>query len=165
MNTFRSRHSETGFTLMELMVSILVLGFILVSFAGLFVMFQRGSAQTKEHTEAQQNTRVALDFITDYLRQAGSHTDYFRGQSAIVYAEPYQLVMNADIDNGRTIDGNAPLTAMDRASSPNRVTPNPIRMRLMTTPVTRFPVPRFQPYRYIIKKPNSIIMTETASAN
>jgi type II secretory pathway pseudopilin PulG/uncharacterized protein (DUF2141 family) len=123
MNTFRSRHSETGFTLMELMVSILVLGFILVSFAGLFVMFQRGSAQTKEHTEAQQNTRVALDFITDYLRQAGSHTDYFKGQSAIVYAEPYQLVMNADIDNGRTIDGNPPLTAIDRGSSPNRVTP------------------------------------------
>ena len=123
MNTFRNRHSETGFTLMELMVSILVLGFILVSFAGLFVMFQKGSAQTKEYTEAQQNTRVALDFITDYLRQAGSHTDYFRGQSAIVDAEPYQLVMNADIDNGRTIDGNAPLTAMDRGSSPNKVTP------------------------------------------
>ncbi len=123
MNTSRNRHSETGFTLMELMVSILVLGFILVSFAGLFVMFQKGSAQTKEYTEAQQNTRVALDFITDYIRQAGSHTDYFRGQSAIVYAEPYQLVMNADIDNGRTIDGNAPLTAMDRGSSPNRVTP------------------------------------------
>jgi type II secretory pathway pseudopilin PulG len=108
---------------MELMVSILVLGFILVSFAGLFVMFQKGSAQTKEYTEAQQNTRVALDFITDYLRQAGSHTDYFRGQSAIVYAEPYQLVMNADIDNGRTIDGNPPLTAMDRGSSPSKVTP------------------------------------------
>ena len=124
MKTFRSRHTETGFTLMELMVSILVLGFILVSFAGLFVMFQRGSAQTKEYTEAQQNTRVALDFITDYLRQAGSHTDYFRGQSAIVYAEPYQLVMNADIDNGRTIDGNPPLTAIDLGSSPNKVTPS-----------------------------------------
>lgn len=128
MNTFRSRHSETGFTLMELMVSILVLGFILVSFAGLFVMFQRGSAQTKEYTEAQQNTRVALDFITDYLRQAGSHTDYFRGQSAIVYAEPYQLVLNADIDNGRTIDGNPPLTAINRASSPNRVTPGGVAL-------------------------------------
>jgi prepilin-type N-terminal cleavage/methylation domain-containing protein len=123
MNTLRSKHSDRGFTLMELLVSILILGFILVSFAGLFVLFQRGSAQTKEYTEAQQNTRVALDFITDYLRQAGSHTDYFRGQNAIVYAEPYQLIINADIDNGRVIDGNAPLTALDRGSSPNKVTP------------------------------------------
>jgi len=123
MKTLRKRHSDAGFTLVELMVSILVLGFILVSFAGLFLLFQRGSAQTKEYTEAQQNTRVALDFITDYLRQAGAHTDYFRGQSAIVYAEPYQLIMNADIDNGRVIDGNAPLTAIDRGSMPNKVTP------------------------------------------
>jgi prepilin-type N-terminal cleavage/methylation domain-containing protein len=123
MNTLRNRHSDKGFTLVELMVSILVLGFILVSFAGLFLLFQRGSAQTKEYTEAQQNTRVALDFITDHLRQAGSHTDYFRGQNAIVYAEPYQLIMNADIDNGRVIDGNAPLAALDRASTPNKVTP------------------------------------------
>jgi prepilin-type N-terminal cleavage/methylation domain-containing protein len=123
MNTLRSKHSDRGFTLMELLVSILILGFILVSFAGLFVLFQRGSAQTKEYTEAQQNTRVALDFITDYLRQAGSHTDYFRGQNAIVYAEPYQLIINADIDNDRVIDGNAPLTALDRGSSPNKVTP------------------------------------------
>ena len=123
MRTSRNRHAERGFTLVELVVSILVLGFILVSFAGLFVLFQRGSAQTKEYTEAQQNTRVALDFITDYLRQAGSHTDYFRGQNAIVYAEPYQLVINADIDNGRVIDGNTPLTALDRGSSPSKVTP------------------------------------------
>ena len=123
MKTLTSRHSNGGFTLMELLVSILVLGFILVSFAGLFLLFQRGSAQTKEYTEAQQNTRVALDFITDYLRQAGSHTDYFRGQNAIVYAEPYQLVINADIDNGRVIDGNAPLTALDRGSAPNRIVP------------------------------------------
>jgi type II secretory pathway pseudopilin PulG/uncharacterized protein (DUF2141 family) len=124
MRTKRNRHSTAGFTLIEIMISILVLGFVLVSFAGVFLLFERGSAATTDYAEAQQNTRVALDFITDYLRQAGSQTDYFRGQSSIVYAEPYQIVFNADIDNGRTIDGFPPLVAIDLAGSPNKVTPS-----------------------------------------
>ena len=123
MSAKKNRRSIAGFTLIEIMISIVVLGFVLVSFAGLFVLFERGSATTNDYAEAQQNTRVALDFITDYLRQAGSQTDYFRGQAPIVYAEPYQIVFNADIDNGRTIDAQAPLVAIDRAGSPNRVTP------------------------------------------
>jgi type II secretory pathway pseudopilin PulG len=124
MSTKRNRHSTAGFTLIEIMISILVLGFVLVSFAGVFLLFERGSATTNDYAEAQQNTRVALDFITDYLRQAGSQTDYFRGQAPIVYAEPYQIVFNADIDNGRTIDGQPPLVAIDLAGTPNKVTPS-----------------------------------------
>lgn len=122
-NSMKIRDKAAGFTLVEMVISVLVLGIILVAMGGLFVLFQKSSAQTTELAEAQQNARIALDFITEQLRQAGSQTDYFRGQRPIVHAGPYQVAFNADIDNGQTIDGLGPLAALRRSLSPNRVPP------------------------------------------
>ncbi|MFA4946998.1 MAG: SdrD B-like domain-containing protein [Candidatus Krumholzibacteriia bacterium] len=113
--------NSAGFTLVEMMVSVLVLGVLMIAMGGLFVLFQKSSAQTNEYTEVQQNVRIALDFVTNHLRQAGSQTDYFRGQQPVVHAGPYQVAINADIDNQQTIDGLSPLSAIRRAFSPNRV--------------------------------------------
>ena len=121
MSNIRSKNSTAGFTLIEMVLSMLVLGFILLSITGVFVLYQKGSAQTTGFAEAQQNTRIALDYITGDLRQAGSQTDYFRGQRPIVHAGPYQVAFNADIDNGQTIDGMSPLTAINRAAQPNTI--------------------------------------------
>ncbi len=119
MNT--AKRNSAGFTLVEMMVSVLVLGVLMIAMGGLFVLFQKSSAQTNDYTTVQQNARIALDFVTDHLRQAGSQTDYFRGQQPIVHAGPYQVAINADIDNQQTIDGMSPLTAIRRAFSPSRV--------------------------------------------
>jgi len=105
MENIRNSKSVSGFTLVEMVISIVIIGFILIAFAGLFVLYQKSSNRTNAYAEAQQNTRIAVDFITTYLRQAGSHTDYFRGQPVIAYAGPYQVVFNGDIDNGQTING------------------------------------------------------------
>ena len=113
--------NDAGFTLVEMVISILVLGFVLISVAGVFVLFQKGAAQTSDYADAQQNTRLALDYITENLRQAGSQSDYFRGQRPIAHAGPYQIVINADIDNGEVIDGQQPLTAYKRSGAPNTV--------------------------------------------
>lgn len=121
MRTIPRREKAAGFTLVEIMMSMVVLGFVLIAVAGIFLLFQQGSAQTSEYAEAQQNARIALDHITDHLRQAGSQVDYFRGQRPIVHAGPYQIALNADIDAGRTIDGQPPLRAINRNVSPNRV--------------------------------------------
>ena len=116
--------SAAGFTLVEMLISVLVLGVVLIAMAGVFTLFQKSSAQTNEYADAQQNARIALDFITTHLRQAGSQTDYFRGQRRVAHAGPYQVVINADIDNQQTIDGLSPLTAIRCAFSPNRVPPS-----------------------------------------
>jgi prepilin-type N-terminal cleavage/methylation domain-containing protein len=120
MRVFRNNR-DAGFTLIEIMLSMVVIGFVLISVAGIFALYQKGSAKTRDYSEAQQNSRAALDCITDHLRQAGSQTDYFRGQRPIVHAGPYQVALNADIDNGRTIDGLAPLVAINPAVTPNTV--------------------------------------------
>jgi len=117
----RSKNLQTGFTLVEMLIGMLVLGVLLIAFAGIFVLFQKSSAQTSEFAEAQQNARLGVDFITDQVRQAGSQTDYVRGQQPIVHAGAYQVAFNADIDNGQTIDGLGPLAAINRAFAPNTV--------------------------------------------
>ncbi|HSG29076.1 MAG TPA: SdrD B-like domain-containing protein, partial [Candidatus Krumholzibacterium sp.] len=104
-----------------MVISILVLGFVLIAISGVFVLFQKGAQQTSEYAQAQQNTRVALDYMTEELRQAGSQSDYSKGQPPIAHAGPYQIVFNADIDNGQPVDGNAPLTAYRSSSAPNIV--------------------------------------------
>ncbi|MCK4236940.1 MAG: VCBS repeat-containing protein [Candidatus Krumholzibacteria bacterium] len=121
MRNIRNTNSTAGFTLIEILLSILMLGFVLISFAGILTLYQKSSAQTTDFAEVQQNTRIALDYITDDLRQAGSQTDYFRGQRPIVHAGAYQVAFNADIDNGQTIDGMSPLTAINPAVMPNTV--------------------------------------------
>lgn len=121
-STIRPRNR--GFTLVEMLFSMMIIGVVLLAFVGIFTLYQKSSSQTNQYADAQQNARIALDYVTDYLRQAGSNTDYVRGQRFIVCAEPYQVAFNADIDNGQTIDGMAPLTAIDRSASPNTVPPS-----------------------------------------
>jgi prepilin-type N-terminal cleavage/methylation domain-containing protein len=117
----RNGRSSSGFTLIELVVAMLVLGVVFVAFSSIFILFQKSATQSSEFTEAQQNARLGVDYIIDQLRQAGAGTDYFRGQMPIVHAGPYQVAINADIDNGRTIDGQVPLRAINRAFAPNTV--------------------------------------------
>ncbi|MDH3216244.1 MAG: FG-GAP-like repeat-containing protein, partial [Candidatus Krumholzibacteria bacterium] len=113
----KNTHSH-GFTLVEIMFSMVMLGIVLISFMGIFALFQKSSGQTRQFADTQQNARVAIDYITEHLRQAGSATDYVRGQRFIVHAAPYQVAFNADIDNGQTIGGDAPLSTINRAFSP-----------------------------------------------
>jgi type II secretory pathway pseudopilin PulG len=113
-----------GFSMIEMVFSMMILGVVLIAFFGIFSLFQKSSAQSQQYSDAQQNSRAAVDFITEYLRQAGSGTDYVRGQRFIVHAGPYQCAINADIDNSQTIGGDPPLAAISRAHSPNKVPPS-----------------------------------------
>ncbi len=113
--------TEAGFTLVEMMLSIVIMGFVLIAISGVFMLFQKSAATTSDFSDAQQNARIAIDYVTGELRQAGSQTDYFRGQRPIVHAGPYQVAFNADIDDGRVIDGQAPLSAINISMAPNTV--------------------------------------------
>ncbi|UCH83248.1 MAG: prepilin-type N-terminal cleavage/methylation domain-containing protein, partial [Candidatus Latescibacterota bacterium] len=110
-----------GFSMIELVFSMMILGVVLIAFYGIFSLFQKSSAQSQHYSDAQQNSRAAVDFITEYLRQAGSGSDYVRGQRFVVHAGPYQCAINADIDNSQTIGGEVPLSAISRAHSPKTV--------------------------------------------
>ena len=115
------KRDKSGFSMIEMVFGVMILGVVLLVFMGIFTLFQSSSAQTRQSAATQQNARVAIDFITEHLRQAGSGTAYSEGQLFIVHAAPYQVAMNADIDNGETIAGDPPLTAIDTKFNPSTV--------------------------------------------
>ena len=117
----KTKFVARGFTLVEIMVGIVLLGIIMLAFAGMANVMQRGSGRTQQYTDAQQNARIALDYMTEQLRAAGSDIAAYEGQTAVVHAGPYQIAFNADLDHGDVIDGNQPMRSIDAAQSPNTV--------------------------------------------
>jgi len=117
----KTKIGTRGFTLVEITVGIVLLGVIMLAFAGMAHVMQRSSGSTLQYTDAQQNARTALDYMTENLRAAGSDIAAFEGQTAIVHAGPYQVVFNADLDHGAVLDGQQPMKALDASQSPNTV--------------------------------------------
>ncbi|HEU4928441.1 MAG TPA: SdrD B-like domain-containing protein, partial [Candidatus Krumholzibacteria bacterium] len=117
----KTKFVARGFSLVEIMVGIVLLGIIMLAFAGMANVMQRGSGRTQQYTDAQQNARIALDYMTEALRAAGSDIAAYEGQTAVVHAEPYQVVFNADLDGGDVLDGDQPMRAIDALQSPNTV--------------------------------------------
>lgn len=113
-----SNYRKQGFTLIEMAFGILMLGLVLVAFANIFALFQRSAGTTRDYAGTQQNARLAVDYLTEYLRQAGAGTDYSGGQRHIVHAGPYQIAINADIDNSQAIAGDSPLGSISIGHSP-----------------------------------------------
>ena len=117
----KTKFVARGFTLVEIMVGIVLLGIIMLAFAGMANVMQRGSGRTAQYTDAQQNARIALDYMTEALRAAGSDIAAYEGQTAVVHAGPYQIAFNADLDHGDVLDGEQPMRAIDASQSPSTV--------------------------------------------
>jgi type IV pilus assembly protein PilW len=70
MNIFRAK-SKKGFTLIELMIALLIGGFILAGILQVFVSAKQAYRLQENLSRLQENGRFALDFITKDLRIAG----------------------------------------------------------------------------------------------
>ncbi|MDP3939731.1 MAG: prepilin-type N-terminal cleavage/methylation domain-containing protein, partial [Deltaproteobacteria bacterium] len=108
-----------GFTLVEMALGLVIVSVVLIAFAGVMNVMQRSSASTTQYAGAQQNARVALDFITENLRAAGSDIEAYNGQPTLAHAGPYQVVFNGDFDRDKTVQGQTPLGAISAAQSPS----------------------------------------------
>lgn len=117
----KRNHSARGFSLVEIAIGIALLGVVLLAFAGITNVVQKSAGKTRQYTDAQQNARAALDFMTGQLRSAGSDVQAYAGQGTIVHAGPEQVAFNADIDAGAVINGENPMTAIDKTKSGNTV--------------------------------------------
>jgi prepilin-type N-terminal cleavage/methylation domain-containing protein len=63
--------TRQGFTLVELMVSVALMGVVIVWLMGFFVVQSRSYVVTDELGEAQQNSRTIIDLIEREIRAAG----------------------------------------------------------------------------------------------
>ncbi len=68
----RAGSRESGFTLIEVLVSTGILAIFLVSVAGAYLAQERTMKMEEEIADMQQNGRIAADYIEAALRNAGS---------------------------------------------------------------------------------------------
>ncbi len=67
----RSRHVQAGFTMPELLVSILVMSFLVLGVTAIYLSNQRAYQRGQTQTETHQNARVGLEMLARELRMAG----------------------------------------------------------------------------------------------
>ncbi|MCI5136459.1 MAG: prepilin-type N-terminal cleavage/methylation domain-containing protein [Candidatus Electrothrix sp. AW2] len=67
----RRKQKENGFSLLEVMVSMVIVSFITIGMYGVYTIQQRSYTVQEQVSEMQQKGRAALDFMVRDLRMAG----------------------------------------------------------------------------------------------
>lgn len=65
------RRPHAGFTIVELMVALAILGIVSTAAFGIFVSLSRGYTRTNVAAESQQDLRLTIDFMVRDIRMAG----------------------------------------------------------------------------------------------
>jgi hypothetical protein len=92
------RDDEDGFTLVEFLISTLVLSLVLGSAVGLATQIQQSYGTQLDDVVAQQEARYALDWIARDLRSAGSDPYFAIADDQQVWIDP-----NGGLDNDDSI--------------------------------------------------------------
>ena len=69
--TFRALSNQSGFSLVELLVAIAIVGGVAAAIYGIFFTSNRTYITQEEIADAQQRARIGMDFMTRDIRMAG----------------------------------------------------------------------------------------------
>jgi prepilin-type N-terminal cleavage/methylation domain-containing protein len=95
MKPLNSQHSRTGFTLLELVIAITVLGIVLALTVPFFRTQVQAFGNVSGRDDAQQNARYGVSMIDRELRIAG--IGVVDPQPMIVQASPNAITFNVDL--------------------------------------------------------------------
>lgn len=118
----RTRSAPRGFTLVELMVTLVVMGVVMISLMAVMYGTIRSKTATTNQLESVQAVRAGLDMLTRDLRSAGygADLDYNpQPQPSIAYIDSSQVLINANLQpypDGAS--GHTPPLAYDPSGSP-----------------------------------------------
>jgi prepilin-type N-terminal cleavage/methylation domain-containing protein len=94
--------SDRGFTLVELMITLVILGVVMVVLSTIIYTAARSKSQTTNNLDSSQLTRVAVDLIARDLRNAGYKADrdnVVLKQPPIAYIDSLQVLLAANLDD------------------------------------------------------------------
>ncbi len=118
----RPASRERGFTLVELMVTLVVLAVVMISLMAVMYGTIRSKTATTNQLESVQAVRAGLDMLTRDLRSAGygADLDYTPlPQPSIAYIDSSQVLINANLQPYPDTDpAHTPPLAYDPAGSP-----------------------------------------------
>ncbi|HXY67923.1 MAG TPA: prepilin-type N-terminal cleavage/methylation domain-containing protein [Gemmatimonadales bacterium] len=106
-----------GFTLIEMMISLIVLGVVMAGAILFFRSVSRAVSGTSDRMDAMQNLRYALSTLDREMRNTGAGTTGTQPQ--LVYISPNMVVFNADLVS--LTAGSATAVNYDPDANPNAV--------------------------------------------
>jgi prepilin-type N-terminal cleavage/methylation domain-containing protein len=125
VRTNRSRPRSAGFTLIELMVTLVIFALVAVTVTLVLQNSAKSKQRTSQRIESEQTARAALDLLARDIRTAGygADTDAAPPQPAIAYVDSNEIILS--INQLPFPDGAAPAPplAYNPASNPR---PRPI---------------------------------------
>lgn len=92
-----TRRGGAGFTAIEAMISVAVMGLLVLIAVTMFQTSNKISRKASEQGDLTQVSRVAMDMLTRDLRAAGYGLDVGGGQQALVFAAPWDIVFNGNV--------------------------------------------------------------------
>jgi prepilin-type N-terminal cleavage/methylation domain-containing protein len=114
IRTRRARTTEAGFSLVELLIALVVMGLVTTAALGFFRAQSAGFRRGADRFTVMQNARFAVTALEKDLRTAGGHlTD---GQPSLVYAGSLAVAFNADF---ATNDSNDPFAIYYEPEAPD----------------------------------------------
>jgi len=98
----RPRTARDGFSLVELMITLVLLAIVVAVIATVLIGSERSKASTEGRLEAQQNGRSVSDIIAADLRTAGFETDTDASppQPPFAYVDSIEIIINANLNVG-----------------------------------------------------------------
>jgi len=129
---------QGGFTLIELMITLVVLGVVAVALATIMYTAARSKVATTNLTESTQAARIATDMIAKDLRSAGYGADLdwvAKPQAPFAYVDSMQVLINENLQPrwpDTTGGGHLPPLAYGPTSDPK---PFPLRATTWTPPI------------------------------
>src|SRR5689334_17870044 len=91
--------AQRGFTLVELMITLVVLAVVVIVLTTVMLTAQRGKVQSSNRIESSQAARIALDMMARDLRSAGYGVDRDASpaQPPIAYIDSLQVLICEDL--------------------------------------------------------------------
>ncbi len=88
---------KKGFSLMELIISMVAIGVVVGGIIGIFLRHQRYQKYLEALTQAQESGRIGIEILSRDLKQMGAGIDVENQQLMIAYAGPYEVIFNANL--------------------------------------------------------------------
>ncbi len=107
----KNLRSEGGFTLVELLMVVAIMGLVVIGIYGLYLSMNRSTYQQEEVVEVQQNLRTAMNYIGRDIRMAGFMIPL--SSTPIETASGDSITLNSATLSGRMAKIDAPFTCID----------------------------------------------------
>lgn len=135
MRTSRPSSRSRGFTLIELMVTLVILGLVVAALATIMTNAGHSKDKTSQNLEATQTARATLDMLAKDVRTAGygADLDYATPQPSIAYVDSTQIILSENqMPFPDAAVGHQGPVAYNPAASPN---PQPLVSTQWTPPI------------------------------